>query len=77
MHDHAGISRHTIVCCAAKYSQYVCDRQVHFTGTKKMPFSCIHSLIMAGKKLAMFAVETPSGWGTSHFKFELNPPDHH
>ena len=33
---------------------------VYFTGTKKMPFSRIHSSIMARRKLTIFAVETPS-----------------
>ena len=50
---------------------------VYFTGTNKTPFSHICSLIMAEWKLTIFAVETPLGWGTSHFKFELNPPGHH
>ena len=50
---------------------------VFYIGTKRTLFSRIHSLIVPDLKLAIFAMETPSGWGTSHFKFDLNPLSHH
>ena len=37
------------------------ETSVYFTGTKKTPFSRIRSLIMARRKLIIFAVETPLG----------------
>ena len=72
-----GISRHTIVCRVAKYTTGTQQTSVYFTGTRKMPFSRICSSIVPDQKLTIFAVVIPSGWGTSGFKFELNPSSHY
>ena len=72
------IKTHDGVSCGQVQPVRACDKQVcYFTGTKKMQFSCIRSSIVPYRKLTMSTVETPSGWGISCFKFELNLPSHH
>jgi len=68
------LSRHTVVCRAAKETWGARQASVYFTGVKKTPFSRICSSAIPEQKHTTFSVWISLGWGTSNSKFELNPP---